>query len=200
MFNIFGNPKEIVSNRGTAFTSTEFADFAQEIGIVHHKVAVAAPWANGMVERANRFLKASLTRVCDGPQDWIELLSKIQYVVNNTINTSIGSTPSKFLLGYDQRNHSDAILKDLVTRLAKIERDLPNDRESDRKSAVETTMKLRNYNKVYYDKKHKMPTKYKIGDYVLIRNVQAKEGGKLKPKYKGPYIVSKTLDKNRYVV
>jgi len=60
IFDTFGNPAEIVSDRGTAFTSTEFENFVSTVHAKHRKVAVAAPWANGMVERVNRFLKNSL--------------------------------------------------------------------------------------------------------------------------------------------
>lgn len=61
----FGKPNELVTDRGTAFTSKEFADFIETRGIKHRKVAIAAPWVNGTVERINRFLKTSLTKLID---------------------------------------------------------------------------------------------------------------------------------------
>lgn len=67
---MFGNPKKIVSDRGTAFTSQEFENFLKEKKIVHRLVAVAAPWANSLVERVNRFLKSSLGKLVDELQDW----------------------------------------------------------------------------------------------------------------------------------
>lgn len=68
IFNIFGNPSSLVSDRGTAFTSLEFSTFLKSRNIRHRQVAVAAPWANGLVERINRFLKSSLKKVVDEPQ------------------------------------------------------------------------------------------------------------------------------------
>ena len=43
---------------------------------------------------------------------------------------------------------------------------------------------------------------YKPEDYFLIRNAPAKIGvdTKLKPTYRGPYLVDKVLNKNRYVI
>ena len=32
------------------------------------------------------------------------------------------------------------------------------------------------YNKQYYDKKHRVPTKYKLGDYVMIKHVDVTPG------------------------
>lgn len=61
---------------------------------------------------------------------------------------------------------------------------------------------LKNYNKRYYDQKHKKPSMYKQDDYVLIRNMRTKprENSKLKPNYKEPYFVAKVLGNNRYVI
>jgi len=89
IFNLFGIPREIVSDRGTAFTSNEFAQFVNSQKIKHRKVAVAAPWANGLTERANKFLKSSLVKLSDKPQDWKANVHIVQYVVNNTVNSSI---------------------------------------------------------------------------------------------------------------
>jgi len=43
IFLIFGKPLNIVTDRGTAFTSKEFADFLKEYSVRHRLVAVAAP-------------------------------------------------------------------------------------------------------------------------------------------------------------
>jgi len=69
IFATFSNPTNIVSDRGTAFTSGEFAEFLSVRKISHRKVAVASPWANGVVERINRFLKSSLTKLCKQPEE-----------------------------------------------------------------------------------------------------------------------------------
>lgn len=75
-------------------------------------------------------------------------------------------------------------------------------REQARDLAIEATSKLKAYNKVYYDKRHKKPSQYNIGDYVMIRDTVVKpdEDKKLKAAYKGPYRVTKVLNKNRYVI
>lgn len=45
LFGIFGYPKRIISDRGTAYTSTKFSEFFGEKDIKHVKIAVASPWA-----------------------------------------------------------------------------------------------------------------------------------------------------------
>lgn len=50
--------------------------------------------------------------------------------------------------------------------------------------------------------RRKPAREYKIGDYVEIRNVQTTPGvnKKLLPKFKGPYVIRKVLDYDRYVI
>lgn len=202
IFDMFGNPDEVVSDRGTAFTSFEFTEFLHTRRIKHRLVAVAAPWANGLVERVNRFVKSSLKRIVTVETEWHTHLTTVQYVINNTYHSSIKNTPSKLLLRYDQRNHTDSKFVDILTALSKTDLHFETERDASRQLALETTNQLKEYNKIYYDRKHKLPTKYKLGDYVGIRDMTPRigESKKFKPKYKGPYMISKILDKNRYVV
>lgn len=110
IFGIFGRPKVVVTDRGTAFTSNEFVAFVEKLKIQHRKVAVASPWANGLVEKVNRFLKSSLKKAVDTADNWKSCLSNVQYVINNTVYSTIKNTPSKLMLGYDQRSHTDSVL------------------------------------------------------------------------------------------
>lgn len=119
MFNTFGAPKLLVSGRGTSFSSSDFAKFTNEYKIVHQKVAVAAPWANGLAERVNRFIKSSLSKTIERADKWKKQLGRLQYIINNTHHTAIKATPSKVLLGYDQRNPAD--LSDYVQLLVNID-------------------------------------------------------------------------------
>ncbi|KMQ90234.1 retrovirus-like pol polyprotein, partial [Lasius niger] len=198
LFHTFGYPEVLISDRGTCFTSLEFTEFIKICGVKHTLVAVAAPWANGIVERINRFLKSSLKKLIEDPTDWHSWLGDTQYVINNTYHSTLKSSPSKMFLGYDQRGHTDTKLIQFLNKLAKTELDPNTVRVDAQRLASETIDKVKLYNKGYYDKHHKKPTKYNTGDYVMIRDTSIKPGEskKLKPCYKGPYLVSKVLNKN----
>lgn len=198
----FGKPNELVTDRGTAFTSKEFADFIETRGIKHRKVAVAAPWANGTVERINRFLKTSLTKLIDNQAEWKKHLGNAQYIINNTYHSVTKASPAKLMFGFEQRNHTDFPLAQFTKELTNVDIDLEKERKISRNTAVQATNLIRDYNKIYKDKHSEKPTVYKQGDYVLIRDTRSKvgESSKLKPGYKGPYLIAKSLGHNRYVI
>ncbi|KOC60374.1 hypothetical protein WH47_08502 [Habropoda laboriosa] len=77
-------------------------------------------------------------------------------------------------------------------------RDLP----AARQVAAEEITKCQLANQRAYNKKHKRPTVYQVGDYVVIRNTDTtpRVNKKLIPKFKGPYTIKKILDRDRYIV
>ena len=52
LFARFGLPREVVTDNGTGFTSTEFGDFLAANGIKHSKIAPGHPATNGLAENA----------------------------------------------------------------------------------------------------------------------------------------------------
>lgn len=200
IFHLFGFPRRIISDRGTGFTSHNFAKFVSEKNIKHILTAVASPWANEQVERVNRFLKSTLSKMVDKPSDWKVSLGLIQFIINNTFNKAIELTPSKLLLGFDKRNASDEELRSLIDAV----REVDENYEIERKMAQDKVVnrKLQEYNKVKYDKRHKKCTKYSVGDLVMVKMLPNKPGTnrKLQPKFKGPYRIKAVLNNRRFVV
>jgi len=164
--------------------------------------AVASPWANGQVERVNRFLKSTLSKMVHEDQEWKSVIGKAQFVINNTLHKAINATPSKILLGYDCKNIQDEKLREIINSLRGVDETFCEVRQQARKLAQTVNRKMQEYNKQQYDKHHKKCTRYKEGDLVMVRVTQNKPGvnKKLIPKYKGPYQIKKILKKNRFVV
>jgi len=203
LFGWLGTPSRIVSDRGTAFTSQKFAEFVDGKNIKHVKTAVASPWANGQVERVNRFLKSTLAKITDDPTKWNEKISvAAQYAINNSYHKAIGSTPSQAFFGFGQRREEDKELRAMLNKLCEIDEEYVTRRTEVQRNAQEVNRKLQEYNKLYYDKRHKKVRQYNVGDLVLVRKLQNRPGinTKLIPKFKGPYQIKAILKKNRFVV
>ncbi|CAK9805838.1 hypothetical protein ANTPLA_LOCUS4683 [Anthophora plagiata] len=85
---------------------------------------------------------------------WNEALSKVEYAINNTFNRSIGNTPCKLLFGVNQTGQVNDDLRVILE-----ENDI-RDLNAIRENAVAKIQTSNEYNKQYYNKRHKYPTRY----------------------------------------
>lgn len=198
-FEYYSRPHRIISDKGTCFTSFEFAEFLEKNNIVHVKNATSSPQANGQVERMNRTLCAMLGKLTEpiDHSDWVTRLKQTDYAFNNTVNRSTGFTPSNLLFGADQKGVVIDELTEFLDEKSIGKRNL----EEVRKIAKENIIKSQRSNEKYFLKRNKPARKFDMGDYVVIRNNDNSSGNKkLIPKYKGPYEVVKILPNDRYVL
>lgn len=107
-------------------------------------------------------------------------------------------TPMLAEFGLNQLGKSNDCVKEMLNCEHLAERNSNKIRQD----AAEKIIASQTANKVYYDKTRRESTKYKIGDYVLIKNVDTSSGTnkKLLPKFRGPYEVKKVLEHDRYVI
>ncbi|GFX54439.1 transposon Tf2-6 polyprotein [Trichonephila clavipes] len=61
----FGNPRFLIPDRGTTFTSDEFYTFCSEQKITLHHITTGLPRANGQVERINRTIIPVLSKMSE---------------------------------------------------------------------------------------------------------------------------------------
>ncbi|XP_018377468.1 PREDICTED: LOW QUALITY PROTEIN: uncharacterized protein K02A2.6-like [Trachymyrmex cornetzi] len=195
-FRAYSKPKRLISDRGTCFTSDAFKEFIKNESIVHVLVAVGTPRANGQVERFNRVITPMLAKLSETPSQWDRILNRVEYSLNNTVCRATNDTPSRLLFGVEQKGVTCDSLRDLLST------DTERDLEQIRNKAHVNIEKSQLENTKRYNLRRKPAREYKVGDYVEIRNVQTTPGvnKKLLPKFKGPYVIRKVLDYDRYVI
>ncbi|KAK9711377.1 Integrase core domain [Popillia japonica] len=188
-FHTYSKPIQIVSDRGSCFTSKEFKDFIEANGIRHSLIATGTPRANGQAEIVNKMLTNICSKLAANTSKWDEVLDQVEFA-NNTLNRSTGQTPSMLLFGINQRGRIQDNLREYIEAQNETDRNL----ESIRQKSAENIVKNQEYNKPSHI--------YKIGDYVMVVNTDVTPGvsKKLIPKYRGPYMVTAVLDNDRYVV
>lgn len=201
-FQNYSRPVNIISDRGTSFTSKEFEDFLNENNIRHIKIATGSPKANGQVERTNRVLGPMLAKVSDNENGkyWYKMLGEVEYALNNTIHKTTAETPSKLLFGVNQRGTIVDAIAEYLERNNITSKNC--ELEQLRTKAKKNIVKSQERYKAYFDIKRKEPYKYKVGDYVMVRNFESMPGApkKLIPRFKGPYEIIKELRNCRYVL
>jgi len=100
--HVFGNPRRLISDRGSAFTSNDFQEYCKAEGIQHVLTTTGMPRANGQVERVNRTLIPLVTKLsAPRPEEWYKHLNIAQKYLNATQHRSIGTTPFRLLFGTD---------------------------------------------------------------------------------------------------
>ncbi|GFT55038.1 transposon Tf2-8 polyprotein [Trichonephila clavipes] len=194
----FGNPIRIISDRGSAFTSKLFNDYCDEENIQHLQIATGVPRGNGQVERIHRTLIPVLTKLSlDHSTKWYKYVDRLQRILNSTISRCTKWTPFELLVGIKMRNKEDILIKDLL--LEEISKELL-EREFLRNDAKKNIETLQFENRKTYNRRRKKASLYKEGDLVAIQRTQFGAGLKLRPKFLGPYKVTKVNSKDRYEV
>ncbi|XP_067214810.1 uncharacterized protein [Linepithema humile] len=145
----------------------------------------------------NRFLTPMLAKLSDNPNKWDHAIHLAEFSFNNTMCRSTGNTPSQLLFGIEQLGEVNDPLRSI---LCDYNRDLSA--LSLREEATQKIVASQIANEKLFDRAHKKATTYSEGDYVVIANVDTTAGvnKKLIPKYKGPYMIHKSLGSDRYVV
>jgi hypothetical protein len=115
VFSQHGIPEVVVSDNGTAFTSSEFALFMAKNGIRHIRSAPYHPSTNGQAERAVQVFKNSMKK--SGPGELQTKLARILFQYRTTPHSTTGRTPAELLMGRPLRTHLEMLKPDLRTRV-----------------------------------------------------------------------------------
>lgn len=196
---VFGNPRRIISDRGTAFTSGEFEDFCKLENIEHSLIVTGVPRGNGQVERVNRTLIPLLTKLsAPHPDEWHKFVGKAQQYLNHAPSRSTGMSPFYLQFGVRMRLKEDPHIREILNDESLA--NLQEKRSQIREQAHEEISKIQAENKISYNRKRKTPYEYTQNDMVAIQRTQSGPGSKLCAKFLGPYKVTKVLRNDRYLV
>lgn len=197
IFKVFGNPKRIICDAGSAFTSKLFRSYCTDRGIRHHVIATAMPRSNGQVERYNlTILEALRSKGADTENnEWDIHVADIQQGINSTVNKSTAAVPSEVFFGYRVQTASDNVLNDGIEQTVDV--------TTLRKKVDENLRKAAEKQKQMFDSKRKDAKEYKVGELVVIKIPSQTNDGqstKLLPVFKGPFQVTEVLGHDRYKV
>ena len=109
VFKSHGLPDDIVSDRGTTFTSAWWSEALRQMHIKPNRSTAFHPQSDGSTERVNQSIEHFL-RVFGSYQqdDWADLLPIAEFAFNNSHHSSIGMSPFYATYGYNPRQSFDA--------------------------------------------------------------------------------------------
>nr|GEV75982.1 reverse transcriptase domain-containing protein [Tanacetum cinerariifolium] len=104
LFDRFGTPGAIISDRGTHFCNDQFAKVMLKYGVTHRLSTAYYPQMSGQVEVSNRSLKRILERtVGENRASWSDKLDDALSAFCTAFKTPIGCTPYKLV--YEKACH-----------------------------------------------------------------------------------------------
>ena len=208
IFSRRGMPASVLADNGLEFKNQLLYDTLKRGGCHLQHTTPYSPQSNGLVERANQKVKRLFKLwECDS-LDWEDHLSAAVYLINNTWNKNIKSTPWLSFHGWQNCDVFDrrAIVKEEYTPpqcsywaqtfVEKRNRELAKLYKLDLSRKVGEFTKLKND---YLQKAKK--SQLSVGDLCLVYQFQPRGTcGKIFNNWKGLYIIEKQLDKNVYLI
>ena len=96
-----GAPEVLLSDNGKEFTNDTLTYVCQEFNIEQHFTSPYTPRSNGKMENFNKYLKASIRKLCqEDTAAWDQVLHQILFVYRCCPHTSTGEAP--YTLLYDR--------------------------------------------------------------------------------------------------
>nr|GEY64801.1 reverse transcriptase domain-containing protein [Tanacetum cinerariifolium] len=199
-------PGEIVSDNNKYFSDNSFKDWCDKLNITQRFASVKHSQFNGLVERANRSLEERIkARLGEGNKNWVEELPHVLWAHRTMIKSRHGDTPFSLTYGSEavipieigmptyRTATVDVVSNDEELRL---NIDLLEER---RKRAAICEAKAKSKIMKYYNARVRDFT-FKPCDFVYrsIDTSHAVVGGKLRPKWEGPYEVTEALGDGAY--
>lgn len=98
----YGNPLEILTDRGTQYKNEIVATLNQELGIESSYTAPYSHEENGIVERSNKEVMRHLRAIIFDSkiiEAWSKGLPIVQRIMNTQVHSSLGVSPAQLLFG-----------------------------------------------------------------------------------------------------
>jgi len=204
MFSRVGIPREMLTDRGTQFTSDLMKEISRLLSIRQFTTTPYHAMCNGLIEKFNGTLKKMLKRMAEErPRDWDRYIPALLFAYREVPQESLKFSPFELLYGRTVRGPM-SILREIWTGDVDDEEtkttyqyvlELRERLEETCKLAHQELKKARISQKHYYDRKAR-PRKMEPGEQVLI--MLPTDNNKLLMQWKGPYDIINKIGENDY--
>ncbi|GMF55417.1 unnamed protein product [Phytophthora fragariaefolia] len=142
VYRRFGAPSLIIHDRDPRFMSEVFQEFAEMMQSKSRATLRFRPQANGQQQRSVKTVIQSVRVYAEDPlqQDWDEIVERLVFAINNSMDTTRKETPFYFIHGWDARSTLRAMTSSLRRGNAKLSDALAWRREINRQHEIALEM------------------------------------------------------------
>ncbi|KYQ96678.1 LTR-retrotransposon skipper [Tieghemostelium lacteum] len=206
IWRLHGIPKVIISDRDPKFTSNFWKSFTKRLGINQFLSTAFHPQTDGQSERTNRTMEQILRNFVNYKMDnWSELLSGVEFSINNAINASTKYSP--FFLNFGQHPivPSSILIEDPENESSNfvVEEFIKNIKSASQASIDSQSFAQRQQAK--YSNTNRSDVTFEVGDQVLLstENITLSSDvlrpkKKLTGKYCGPFEIIEKISPVNY--
>jgi len=197
IFKLHGLPTEIISDRGSQFTSKFWKALCHSLNV---QLKLSSPYhhqSNGQTERVNSVVEQYLRCFSNYKgTNWKKFLNFAEFSYNNAVQESTGFSP--FFLNYGYHPRHSPIVPD-QTNIPRAE-EICKDFKDIMKTLKENLEKAIDAQKKFADKHRSKPPEFSVNDKVWLDSslVIHKGNKKFKPRKLGPYKISKKISEVSY--
>jgi len=195
IFRLHGLPRDIITDRGSIFTSDLWKETTKKLGIERRLRTAFHPQTDGQTERTNSTLEQYLRAYVNYQQDdWKELLPMAEFAYNNGYQESTKHTP--FFANYGTNSEYQAI-GHLIQGKTTSPEDMSQLHDTLQAEMTEAQMG----HKEYYDAQRKPDPNIRPGDkvWLLPRNIRTtRPCKKLDYKKIGPFKILAKIGTSAY--
>lgn len=197
-FSVLGCPLIIHTDQGRNFDGMLFKSLCELLQISKSRTTPYRPCSNGQVERYNRTILQIIRCYLDkGLDTWDDYIQQIAAAIRSTVNRHTGFTPNRLMLGREinvplslMLGNSAELPQEAHEYLHKLEEAIGTAHCTAREALKQSQKRQKRAYDVRTYTSH-----YEIGDivYLIDSSTKIRESKKLKPIFKGPYLVTKVL-------
>ena len=201
-------PTTLISDKGTAFTSTIIAEVTQILGITLKCATTKHPQTIGKLERTHASLKTNLKIACgEYRRKWHKYLPLEVLNHFTSYHASIGCEPTRVFHGRIPFNILDHKLgnnpNEQINHTTKFAEEIQNQTKILIDKTKQNIMQSYIKYKEYYDRKAKAAP-LKENDYCFVLQPKADHQGSKIPfrdyRWVGPFVIQKVLPNENYIV
>lgn len=203
VYNRFGLPERIVSDRDPRFTSAFWKELFSLCNTKLSMSTTAHPESDGQTERVNQTVEIALRHFVEATlADWDLHLASIEFALNDTISDSTGFSPFYLNYGYNPRSFASLELDSSEVQLETVSEF--TDRLQANVSQARDAIHFAQTQQAKYANETRTFRNFEVGEKVLLSTAnlktrfRAKDLSKLQAPYCGPFEIVEKLSSVAY--